>query len=97
MPGLEDLAVFLGLLGSSTRLKLIYLLGELKELCVCDMADILGVSVSAVSQHLAKLRAYGVVKTRREKQTIYYSLSGGPRHKLLLAMVDEIRRQEEEE
>src|SRR5260370_38789042 len=61
--------------GSSTRLKLLYLLENMKELCVCDLAEMLGVSVSAVSQHLAKLKAYGLVAPRRDAQTIYYRLT----------------------
>ena len=60
---------------NSTRLKILFLLDRLKELCVCDLAEMLDVSVSAVSQHLAKLRAYGLATTRRDAQTIYYRLS----------------------
>ena len=77
-PGLDDLAGRLALLGSPTRLRIIYLLAELKEVCVCDLAEILGVTMSAVSQHLAKFKAYGLVRTRREAQTLYYSLSEDP-------------------
>ena len=63
------------LAGNSTRLKLLYLLDYMKELCVCDLEEMLGVSVSAVSQHLAKLKAYGLVAPRRDAQTIYYRLT----------------------
>ena len=77
-PDLDELSARLHLLGSATRLKLYWLLAECKELCVCDLAGILGVTVSAVSQHLAKFRAYGLVKTRRDASTIYYSLSDHP-------------------
>ena len=58
-----------------TPLKILYLLDELKELCVCDLGEMLNVSVSAISQHLAKLRAYGIATTRRDAQTIYYRLT----------------------
>ena len=74
-PELEEAAELFSLVNSSTRLKVIYLLHELKELCVCDLGAMLNVSVSAVSQHLAKLRAYGLVTSRREAQTIYYRLT----------------------
>ena len=57
---------------SSTRLKLLYLLDNMKELCVCDLAEMLGVSVSAVSQHLAVLRDAGLVAVRREGNRRYY-------------------------
>ncbi|HEX4955460.1 MAG TPA: metalloregulator ArsR/SmtB family transcription factor [Thermoanaerobaculia bacterium] len=74
-PDLEEAAELLNLAGNATRLKLLYLLENMKELCVCDLAEMLGVSVSAVSQHLSKLRAYGLVAPRRDAQTIYYRLT----------------------
>ena len=77
-PELDELAARLAIAGSPTRLRIIKLLGELKEVCVCDIADILGVTMSAVSQHLGKFKAYGLVKTRREAQTLYYSLTEHP-------------------
>lgn len=46
------------------------------EKCVSDLEEIIGLSQSALSQHLARLRRDTLVKTRREAQTIYYSLSG---------------------
>jgi len=49
-------------------------LEEEKELCPCDRADILGMTIPAVSQHLRKLKDGNIVKTRKEGQTIYYSL-----------------------
>ena len=73
-PELEEAAELFNLTSNSTRLKILFLLDELKELCVCDLAEMLGVTVSAVSQHLAKLRAYGLATTRRDAQTIYYRL-----------------------
>ena len=74
-PELEEAAELFNLASNSTRLKILFLLDRLKELCVCDLAEMLGVSVSAVSQHLAKLRAYGLSSTRRDAQTIYYRLT----------------------
>ena len=46
------------------------------EKCVSDLEHIIGLSLSALSQHLARLRRDNLVATRREAQTIYYSLSG---------------------
>ena len=77
-PQIDEAAELLSLAGNDTRLKILYLLAELRSVCVCDLAEILGVSVSAVSQQLAKLKAYGLVKNRREAQTIYYSLADHP-------------------
>ncbi|PIW30046.1 MAG: ArsR family transcriptional regulator [Rhodospirillales bacterium CG15_BIG_FIL_POST_REV_8_21_14_020_66_15] len=46
------------------------------EKCVGELEAIVGLSQSALSQHLARLRHDGIVKTRRDAQTIYYSLQG---------------------
>jgi len=82
-PDLDERAAVLSLLANPTRLRTFYVLGELKECCVCDLAEILGVTQSAVSQHLAKFKAYGLVKARRENQTLFYALSDKPEVKLL--------------
>ena len=68
------LSALLSVAGNDTRLKLLYLLGREREICVCDLARILSMTNSAVSQHLRKLKDKKVVKTRREAQIIYYSL-----------------------
>ena len=62
-------------LGNESRLLILcYLDG--KELSVTELNHCLDLSQSALSQHLAVLRKDGLVSTRRESQTIYYSLSG---------------------
>lgn len=53
------------------------------EKCVGELEEIVSLSQSALSQHLARLRRDGIVKTRREAQTIYYSLAQGPMEKVL--------------
>ena len=70
-----SLSNILALAGNEVRLKIIYLLEKEKELCPCDLADILGMSIPAVSQHLRKLKDGNIVETRKEGQTIYYSLT----------------------
>ena len=82
-PQLDKLAAFLNLVGNSTRLKIVFLLTEFKELCVCDLAQILDISVPAVSQQLAKLKAFGLLKSRRENQTIFCSIADTRNVKLL--------------
>ena len=67
-------AQLLKLLASEQRLILLCSLGE-GECSVGDLAGHVGLSQSAASQHLAKLRAEGLVATRREGQTIYYRLN----------------------
>lgn len=71
----NQLSNVLALAGNEARLKIIYLLEEERELCPCDLSDILGMSVPAVSQHLRKLKDGNIVETRKEGQTIYYSLT----------------------
>jgi ArsR family transcriptional regulator, lead/cadmium/zinc/bismuth-responsive transcriptional repressor len=82
-PDLDERAAVLSLLASPTRLRTFYVLEELEECCVCDLAEILGVTQSAVSQHLAKFKAYGLVKARRQNQTLFYALTDTPNVKLL--------------
>ena len=72
--GLITLAGLLGNAGNIQRLKILYLLHAHKEMCVCDLAEVLELTDSAVSQHLRKLKDKNIVKTRRKGQTIYYSL-----------------------
>ena len=71
----NQLSNILSLAGNEARLKILYLLEEEKELCPCDLSDILGMTVPAVSQHLRKLKDGNIVETRKEGQTIYYSLT----------------------
>jgi len=68
------LSQVLSLAGNDVRMKIMYLLEEEKELCVCDLADILEMTIPAVSQHLRKLKDGNILQTRRDAQTIYYSL-----------------------
>lgn len=67
-------AGMLKLLSNPKRLAVLCYLGE-GELSVGELEVLVGLSQSALSQHLAKLREEGVVSTRREQQTIYYSLN----------------------
>mgnify|MGYP000456073011 FL=1 len=71
----DYLANGLSLVGNSVRLKILYLLFEEKRLCVCDLSDILGMNISAISQHLRKMKDRNLLETDREAQTIFYSLT----------------------
>lgn len=77
-PDIEEEAELFSILANPVRLKIIYLLRQKKSLCVCDLKDILGVSASAISQHLAKMKAYRIVTSKKDAQTVFYSLSGHP-------------------
>ncbi len=73
-PDFEKLSKIVGLIGNEVRLKLIWLIKE-DKFCVCDLADILQMSVPAISQHLRKLKDVAIIASSREKQTIYYSIT----------------------
>lgn len=70
----KAMSKILALAGSEVRLKILFLLNIEKELCPCDLADILEMSVPAVSQHIRKMKDAGIITSRREGQTLYYSL-----------------------
>jgi DNA-binding transcriptional ArsR family regulator len=77
-----ELAAVLALAGNEVRLKILYLLDGEKELCPCDLSDMLGMSIPAVSQHLRKMKDGEIVETRKAGQTIFYSVKA-ERMKLL--------------
>lgn len=71
---LYELAEIFKVFGDSTRIKILCSLFE-GEMCVCDMAELLGVSQSAVSHQLRVLKQARLVKFRREGKIVYYSLA----------------------
>ena len=71
---LEDTRVLFGALADTTRLKIVHALKEGEELCVCDVAHVLGMSVSAASHHLRKMRDLKILKYRNDGRMAYYSL-----------------------
>lgn len=71
----EKTAQLLSITGNQVRLKILYLLNMENELCPCDLADILCMSVPAISQHIRKIKDAGIIRSRREGQTLYYSLN----------------------
>lgn len=58
-----------------TRLSLLLALGAARELCVCDLTWIVGKTQNLVSHHLRKLRAAGMVRSRREAKIVFYALT----------------------
>lgn len=74
MSTLEEVADAMKLLGDRNRMTIIALL-QIKELCVCEIVDILKTSQPNISQHIRKLRDGGLVKESRRGQWVYYSLS----------------------
>ena len=70
---LYDLAELFKVFGDSTRVRILFALFE-SELCVCDIAKLLGMTQSAISHQLRVLKQARLVSSRRDGKTIYYSL-----------------------
>ena len=71
---LLDVSELFKVLGDSTRCKILFVLLA-AEMCVCDLSQLLGMSVSAVSHQLRILRQAQLVRYRREGKTVFYALS----------------------
>ena len=77
MPGedtLYDLTELFRIFGDSTRIRILYVLFE-AEMCVCDIAALLGMTQSAISHQLKALKNARLVKSRRDGKTVFYSLA----------------------
>ena len=77
MPGedtLYDLTELFRIFADSTRIRILYVLLE-SEMCVCDIAVLLGMTQSAISHQLRALKNARLVKSRREGKTVFYSLA----------------------
>lgn len=68
------LSQVVALAGNEVRLKILFLLHQERELCPCDLSDILEMTIPAVSQHLRKLKDGDVIRLRKSGQTIFYSI-----------------------
>ena len=71
-----DLAELFKVFGDSTRIRILFVLFE-AEVCVCDLANILNMTQSAISHQLRILKQAKLVKSRREGKSVFYSLADG--------------------
>ncbi len=71
---LYDLAELFKVFGDSTRIKILYVLFE-SEMCVCDIAQVLNMTPSAISHQLKVLKNSHLIKFRRDGKSIFYSLA----------------------
>ncbi len=69
----SKLAEFFKILGDNTRTKILFALDK-NEMCVCDIANVLGMSKSSISHQLGTLRKSGIVKCRKDGKEAYYTL-----------------------
>ena len=73
---LYDLAELFKVFGDTTRIRILYGLFE-AEMCVCDIAQLLNMTQSAISHQLRALKQSKLVKYRRDGKTVFYSLADG--------------------
>lgn len=73
---LYDLAELFKVFGDSTRIRILFVLFE-AEVCVCDLAEALHMTQSAISHQLKILKQSKLVKSRREGKSVFYSLADG--------------------
>jgi ArsR family transcriptional regulator, virulence genes transcriptional regulator len=84
-----EAARLLKLLANENRLLILCRLVAEREIAVGELADAVGLSQSALSQHLAKMREEGLVATRREAQTVFYRIAD-PNTRRVLALLKDI-------
>ena len=68
-----ELSEFFKILGDTTRVRILYALDK-NEMCVCDIANVLGMSKSSISHQLGTLRRSGIVKCRKQGKEVFYML-----------------------
>ncbi|GIQ69455.1 ArsR family transcriptional regulator [Xylanibacillus composti] len=93
MPQIERLAEIFKLLGDKNRLTIVASLKE-REMCVCELVELLETSQPNISQHVRKLKDAGLVREARKGQWIYYSLNVEDKP-YLRAVLDELPPQKE--
>lgn len=89
---LYDLAELFKVFGDSTRIRILYVLFE-AEVCVCDLAEALNMTQSAISHQLRILKQNKLVKSRREGKSVFYSLADGH----VRTIIDQGREHSEED
>lgn len=89
---LYDLAELFKVFGDSTRIRILFVLFE-SEVCVCDLAQALHMTQSAISHQLRILKQNKLVKNRREGKSIFYSLADDHVRTIIAQGLDHIREE----
>ncbi|MGG3573993.1 metalloregulator ArsR/SmtB family transcription factor [Bacillus gobiensis] len=71
---ISSVAKMFKVIGDNNRAKIAFSLTKNEELCVCDVANIIGTSIATASHHLRTLHKHGIVKYRKEGKLVFYSL-----------------------
>ena len=91
----NKLAEFFKIIGDTTRTKILFALDQ-NEMCVCDIANVLGMSKSSISHQLSMLRKSGIVKYRKEGKEVYYTLDDEHIKKVFEVGIEHIEHKEKE-
>ncbi|WP_192598943.1 ArsR/SmtB family transcription factor [Sporosarcina limicola] len=83
LPDLGGMVQIFKALADETRLKIAYSLTLEEEMCVCDVAAVIGSSVATASHHLRYLRDQSLAKSRKKGKMVYYSLTDNHVHQLV--------------
>lgn len=75
-------------LADDTRAKIVYALALENELCVCDVANVIGHSIAATSHHLRLLKNLGLARSRKEGKMVFYALDDNHVKELILSGVE---------
>lgn len=92
---IEDMSNIFKAASEPLRVKILYSLVEADELCVCDIAAVIGATQSAVSRQLRFLREHGIVRPRKAAQLVFYSLQDACIRDLLSRALDHVRHLDE--
>ena len=87
---LMELSDLFRIFADSTRIKILYVLLD-RELCVCDIASLLGMTVSAISHQLRALKNAKLVRYRRSGKTVFYALADQHVHTILAQGIEHVR------
>ena len=92
----QKLADFFKMIGDPTRTKILFALDQ-NEMCVCDIANVLGMTKSSISHQLATLKQSGIVKYRKEGKEVYYTLDDDHVQQVFEIAIEHIQHKEREE
>lgn len=95
MADLSEVANLFKALADETRLNIAYALTIEEEMCVCDIAAVIGSSTATASHHLRYLRERGLAKSKKKGKQVYYSLSDSHVHQLVTIAHEHVKEGEQ--
>ena len=93
---LNKISEFFKILGDSTRSKILFVLDK-NEMCVCDIANVLGMSKSSISHQLSHLRKSGIVKCKKVGKEVFYALDDNHVKEVFEVAIEHINHKRKEE